>query len=480
MKKTTRFKLNAYLTRLAELNGISIDDVGKKYTAEPSVAQTLETKIQESSAFLQRINLVPVDEQSGERLGLGIGQTIAGTTDTTKQERQPTDPTYIDGEGYKCTQTNFDTALPYEKLDLWAKFQDFQTRIRDAIVKRQALDRIMIGFNGLKREKTSDRVTYPLLQDVNIGWLEKIRREAPVRVLSKIVSGDGSTISEKVRIGKGGDFKNLDALVMGAVSEKIEPWYQDDTELVVICGRSLMADKYFPIVNRDQPNSEALAADLIISQKRIGNLQAVQAPFFPANAMLITRLDNLSIYWQEGTRRRSVIDNPKRDRVENFESVNEAYVVEDYDCVCLIENIEMLEVEDAPTQQAAGADLSDEQIARIAAVWAVLNPLTAARAAMTGIGRALLWLASSPLAVLRTGLTLISGSLTVLLSPIGLVIAALAGVALVIWKYWQPIKAFLSGVVEGFKAAVAPISEAFSPLMPVFSWIADKVKALFG
>ncbi|EKY3119546.1 phage tail tape measure protein [Cronobacter turicensis] len=114
------------------------------------------------------------------------------------------------------------------------------------------------------------------------------------------------------------------------------------------------------------------------------------------------------------------------------------------------------------------------------AIWAVLNPLTAVRAAMAGIGRALLWLASSPLAVLRTGLTLISGSLTVLLSPIGLVVAALAGVALVIWKYWQPIKAFLSGVVEGFKAAAAPISEAFSPLMPVFSWIADKVKALFG
>ncbi|STU54507.1 phage major capsid protein [Klebsiella pneumoniae subsp. pneumoniae] len=53
--------------------------------------------------------------------------------------------------------------------------------------------------------------------------------------------------------------------------------------------------------------------------------------------MLITRLDNLSIYWQEDTRRRSVIDNPKRDRIENFESVNEAYVVEDYRCVALVE-----------------------------------------------------------------------------------------------------------------------------------------------
>lgn len=114
------------------------------------------------------------------------------------------------------------------------------------------------------------------------------------------------------------------------------------------------------------------------------------------------------------------------------------------------------------------------------AVWAVLNPLTAGRAAMAGLGRALLWLASSPLALLRAGLTFISGALTVLLSPIGLVVAALTGVALVIWKYWQPIKAFLGGVVEGFKAAAAPISEAFSPLMPVFGWIADKVKSLFG
>lgn len=384
MKKKTRFAFNAYLQQLAKLNGIDVSDIGSKYTAEPSIAQTLETKIQESSAFLTRINIVPVDEQSGERLGLGIGSTVAGTTDTTKKEREPTDPTYIDGEGYKCTQTNFDTALGYEKLDLWAKFEDFQIRIRDAIIKRQALDRIMIGFNGERREKTSDRLTYPLLQDVNIGWLEKIRREAAVRVLSRIVGSDGTVISQTVRIGKGGDFKNLDALVMGAVSEKIEPWYQDDTELVVICGRSLMADKYFPIVNRDQPNSEALAADLIISQKRIGGLPAVQAPFFPANAILITRLDNLSIYWQDGTRRRAVIDNPKRDRIENFESVNEAYVVEDYDCVALIENIEVLETEDAPAQQAAAADMSDEQLARIVAMAATVVQSMNASAAPHG------------------------------------------------------------------------------------------------
>ncbi|HEF8786853.1 TPA: P2 family phage major capsid protein, partial [Providencia alcalifaciens] len=90
---------------------------------------------------------------------------------------------------------------------------------------------------------------------------------------------------------------------------------------------------YFPIVNRDQANTEVLAADVIISQKRIGGLPAVRVPYFPKNAMLITRLDNLSIYWQVDSRRRQVVDNAKRDRIENYESVNEDYIVEDYDCV---------------------------------------------------------------------------------------------------------------------------------------------------
>ncbi len=128
---------------------------------------------------------------------------------------------------------------------------------------------------------------------------------------------------------------------MDTVNELIDVEYQDDDELVVVCGRELLSDKYFPLVNKEQDNSEKIAADLIISQKRMGGLQAVRAPFFPANALLITRLDNLSIYWQEDTRRRSVIDNPKRDRIENFESVNEAYVVEDYRCAALVENIEI-------------------------------------------------------------------------------------------------------------------------------------------
>ncbi|EKI32677.1 capsid s domain protein, partial [Escherichia coli 07798] len=92
---------------------------------------------------------------------------------------------------------------------------------------------------------------------------------------------------------------SLDALVMDATNNLIEPWYQEDPDLVVIVGRQLLADKYFPIVNKEQDNSEMLAADVIISQKRIGNLPAVRVPYFPADAMLITKLENLSIYYMD-------------------------------------------------------------------------------------------------------------------------------------------------------------------------------------
>ncbi|MCM7658739.1 P2 family phage major capsid protein, partial [Enterobacter hormaechei] len=62
---------------------------------------------------------------------------------------------------------------------------------------------------------------------------------------------------------------------------------------------------------------------------------------------------------------RSVIDNPKRDRIENFESVNEAYVIEDYRCAALVENItigdfsEPAAVQSAPVEEPAETETEE-------------------------------------------------------------------------------------------------------------------------
>nr|VXZ92015.1 phage major capsid protein, P2 family [Klebsiella pneumoniae] len=63
---------------------------------------------------------------------------------------------------------------------------------------------------------------------------------------------EGVTTKGAVKVGKGGDYANPDAVVMDAVNELIDPVYQDDDDLVVVCGRELLSDKYFPLVNKDR------------------------------------------------------------------------------------------------------------------------------------------------------------------------------------------------------------------------------------
>jgi len=369
MRQATRFKFNAFLSRIAELNGIDVGDTSKKFTVDPSVTQTLMDTVQESSDFLTRINIVPVSELKGEKVGVGVSGSIASTTDTAGgDERQTQDFAKLESNKYECDQINFDFHLRYKTLDLWARFQDFQLRIRNAIIKRQALDFIMAGFNGVRRADTSNRVTNPMLQDVAVGWLEKYRKEAPARVMSNVTDEEGDVVSAVIRVGENGDYANLDALVMDATNNLIAPWYQEDADLVVVVGRKLLADKYFPIVNKEQDNSDMLAADVIISQKRIGNLPAVRVPFFPADALLVTRLDNLSIYFMDESHRRVIEENAKRDRVENYESMNIDYVIEDYAAGCLVENIkvgkfapaEAVTQADAPAVTVAPADVQPQ------------------------------------------------------------------------------------------------------------------------
>ena len=334
MKNESRLKFNLYVTQIATLNNVDAANVDKHFTIAPSVQQTLETQIQESSEFLKKINMPTVAEMEGEKLGLGVNGPVAGRTDTNTEDRTTRNLLNMKNNKYKCSQTNSDSHIGYATIDMWAKFKDFQTRLRNAIIERQALDRIMIGFNGTSAAATTNITTNPLLQDVNKGWLQHMRDDAPENVLSH-----GATAG-KVKVGASGDYKNLDALVFDA-AQLLDPWFQSAPDLVAIVGRELMHDKYFPIVNKDQAPTENLAADVVISQKRIGGLAAVTAPFFPANAILITSLDNLSIYIQEGARRRQILDNPKRNRIENYESSNDAYVVENYGKAVLIENIEI-------------------------------------------------------------------------------------------------------------------------------------------
>ncbi|MBH1623364.1 phage major capsid protein, P2 family [Stenotrophomonas maltophilia] len=334
MRTETRRQFEGYTSQVAKLNNVS--GVANTFSVEPTVQQSLEARIQESNAFLQAINMVGVNDLKGEKVGVGISGTIAGRTDTSGNgERNPSDPTSLVSNTYECQKTDFDTALPYARLDAWAHRPEFQTLIRDAIAQRQGLDRIMIGWHGTSIATTTNRVANPMLQDVNKGWLQKYREHAPERVMQE------GEVAGKIKVGGAdADFENIDALVLDLVANMIDPWHQEDPNLVVICGRTLVHDKYFPIINKADAATEKVAAELILGTKRIGGLQPVVVPFFPAKSLMVTSLSNLSLYWQIASRRRHIIEQPNKNRVANFESSNDDYVVEDYGLGAVAENIE--------------------------------------------------------------------------------------------------------------------------------------------
>ena len=69
---------------------------------------------------------------------------------------------------------------------------------------------------------TTNPTANPLLQDVNIGWIQKLRIAAPARVMSEAIHGTG-----KVRIGWTGDYVDLDALIFDLLNNVIDPWHRN-------------------------------------------------------------------------------------------------------------------------------------------------------------------------------------------------------------------------------------------------------------
>jgi TP901 family phage tail tape measure protein len=63
--------------------------------------------------------------------------------------------------------------------------------------------------------------------------------------------------------------------------------------------------------------------------------------------------------------------------------------------------------------------------------------------------------------------------------PIVAIGAAFVAAALLIRKYWEPISAFFSGVIEGIMSAFAPVGEMFAPLAPMFDGLGEKLRGVW-
>jgi len=115
----------------------------------------------------------------------------------------------------------------------------------------------------------------------------------------------------------------------------------------------------------------------------------------------------------------------------------------------------------------------------------LLNPVGALRS----LGGAMLGFARLAVPAVVGGIRAIG--LAMLTNPVGIGLAVITGAALLIYKYWEPIKAFFGGLWEGFKGGFASafggIGTALAPLQPVFNvvgtainWVWSGIKSLVG
>ncbi|EOE3279368.1 phage tail tape measure protein [Klebsiella variicola] len=98
--------------------------------------------------------------------------------------------------------------------------------------------------------------------------------------------------------------------------------------------------------------------------------------------------------------------------------------------------------------------------------WPVITGVNAIIAAATALG-----------AVFTTVAGGIITAIGAISWPVVAVVAAIVAGALLIRKYWEPVSAFFGGVIDGLRAAFAPVADLFAPLKPMFDWLGGKLKA---
>ncbi len=106
-----------------------------------------------------------------------------------------------------------------------------------------------------------------------------------------------------------------------------------------------------------------------------------------------------------------------------------------------------------------------------------LSPGAALGSLARGVAGLVLRLSGLPAiwGLITGAVSVLGGVLSFLLSPIGLVGAAFVAAGVLIWRYWEPIKAFFVGFGVGVMEALAPLREAFARVAPIFGVIGDAI-----
>lgn len=320
MKLETQQTLREFQKAVAEYYGVDFERVasGQVFAIETPKETILLDNIQKKADFLEKINYMQCDDVAGQLIFGATEGIITGRKENARHYGE-VDPS---GYGYKCEDTDSGVLIPWARLDQWGRLAPaFAQRWADYVQRQIALDEIMIGFYGETVAKTT---TKPQGQDVNKGWYQFARDNKASQVLT------GGKVAGTVRIfGDNADYKNLDELAYD-LKQGLHERHRDAGDLVFLVGADLVAKEASAVYRGNSLIATEKAAltthDLM---KTFGGMPSMIVPNMPGRAAIVTSLDNLSIYTQKGSIRRSFREDQDAKAIKDSYYRNQAYAVED-------------------------------------------------------------------------------------------------------------------------------------------------------
>lgn len=330
-----RNRANDFLRELAKFHGVP--DAGQEFSIDPARMQELQALTeQEGQTFLDMVSVIPKTQMKGDVIFIGkAGLTVSRTDTTNGDERTPKAAHGKTKNTYDMGRVENDVAITYDEIDQWAVFPNmfelWGSKVRSAI----ADDRLRVGWYGESMADSTDPTGNPNGEDILPGWLHQIRT---YNSGSQYTDGSGGAVV----LGSEGElgFPTLDYLVSVARG-KVDIVYRRSPDLVALISENLVSHEeqmYYRIHGR-KPEQKLVIMQNGELNRSYGGLPCYAPPFFPDGTVLVTSLDNLHLYFQDSSVRRSVRDYPPRNQFEDFNSRNECYAVGDYRKTSLVDGI---------------------------------------------------------------------------------------------------------------------------------------------
>ena len=329
MTKTATACLLAFQSKLAA--AYEVDDVTKRF----NISQPMETKLKaallEQVEFLGMITKMDVDQIKGQVISVGGTGIATGR----KSNKRHTSNQSHKGHTYELVETDSCAVVPWATLAAWGNAgskNEFMKLLSQNSMKRFSLDILRIGFNGTSVADNTDPVANPLGQDVNIGWHQLVKNNAPDQIVTDDIylnlNADPKTL-------KDGEYATLDAIATELKNSLIHESLREDPDLVVLVGSDLIAAAQTKMMNEAGKPSEKVAA--MKMDKDIAGMRAYRPPFFPGKRIVVTKLTNLHCYTQRGTRHRKAENVEDRKQHEDKYLRYEGYAIEEYEAYAAID-----------------------------------------------------------------------------------------------------------------------------------------------